>query len=325
VLESPGPSGSVMPVIARDPTPGRIEKTGGLEGRDPFYDLIASGHGIAAKNFWSEHSFNRSPNAEPQALVATAIHQKDRDSIGREDLFIPRFFIRDLRETIQYVVEGYHTRCAELGFNGRAKGALTASLALGLGAALVVAPVLTAGVGALAIWQVGVRFESNRHSRMASVVAASIWSMHMGARGFYEFTLCASAGIARSIVQSMLPDNRPAERSFVALAGFFATALVYASTTTIGSLLSLEHLPLIGLGLGAIGGAFNERFSWGTRLTQVCGCCVSLIYHSMVTQSALGLVGTLIFMPAVIKSIYQYDLSKMRSRGQGLLTLSEKI
>jgi hypothetical protein len=312
-------------IVSADPAPSQREQANNLKAQDPYRSLIGAGYGIAAKDFWGEHSFNCPNKPAPQALVATASHKKDRGSIGREDLFIPRFFIRDLSETIHHIVEGYHARCAELSISGSAKGALTASLALGLGAALMVAPVLTAGVAALAIWQIGVRFESNRHSRMASVMAASVWSMYMAATGFYEFTLCASAGIARSIVQSMLPDNRPAERAFVALAGFFGTALVYASTTMIGSLLSLEHLPLIGLGLGAIGGAFNERFSWATRLTQVCGCCLSLVYHSMVTQSVLGLVGTLIFMPAVIKSIYQYDLSKMRSRGQGLLTLSEKI
>jgi hypothetical protein len=188
---------------------------------------------------------------------------------------------------------------------------INTSLGIGMTTAFFISPTITTGVSALAIWQIGISFQSNRHSRIASIVASSLFSVYMAALGLYEFTLCASAGIARSSVQTMIADDRPATRAAVAIVGFFATALVYTSTTALNSLATLEHAPLITLGLGALGGAFCERLSWATRLTQLSGALLSLAYHSLVSGSALGLVGTILFLPGVLRSIYIYDLNKL--------------
>jgi hypothetical protein len=222
----------------------------------------------------------------------------------------PRYLHRDLTEVMETISKTVSDIYHQIPIPASIKAALCATTGIGLAAAAISNPVATTGVAAIALWQCALRFEKNRHGRAIGIVGSSLYASHMASLGLIELTVCNCAGTARQIVQSMVADDKPITRALVAIGGFAATAAVYAATTTIGTLFSLANVPLFTLGLGSLSGAFNERYSWASRLTGLTAAGFSIAYHLMVTKSWAGLIASSMFVPGIVWSIREYDLKK---------------
>jgi|GEM_PF-6196288 len=203
--------------------------------------------------------------------------------------FDPRYLLRDTRETIESILGVLSTTCDRFGLSPVARVSAGVAFAAGAAAAFALAPLYATGLTAVAFWKAGMFFEKNRHSRVTSLVAGSAYTSHMHELGLSTVALCSFSGTLRGLVQGMLADDRPMIRAGVAIAAYAGTVAVYTLSGSMAPLDSLENIPIVVLGLGTMSGAFSERFSWASRLTNFCATGLSLGFHVTCTLSPIGI------------------------------------
>lgn len=224
--------------------------------------------------------------------------------------FSPGYFLRDLTEAIESGLNHVTAIYRKIPLSDHLKNGLSATAGIVLAAGTVAYPVITAGVGAICLWQAALRFEKNNHGRSIAILGSTLYTSHMSALGFHELAICNFSGTVRSLVQSMIADDNPKARILTATLGFAATVGVYSAITNILPLFSLNNVPLLTLGIGAISGAFSQKYSWASRAAGLIGCGFSIAYHLLVTQSSVGFLATAMFIPGIAWSIWEYDIAK---------------
>jgi hypothetical protein len=197
---------------------------------------------------------------------------------------------------------------------------LAAATGLSLAAAAIADPIFATGVAAICFWQAALRFEKNNHGRAIALVGSTFYASHMSALGFHDLVVCNLSGNARSIIQSMIADDKSKARILTATLGFAATVGVYSAITDIFPLFSLNNVPLVNLGIGALSGAFSQKYSWASRAAGLSGCGFSIAYHLLVTQSSVGFLATAMFIPGIAWSIWEYDIAKKKATTQDILS-----
>jgi hypothetical protein len=220
------------------------------------------------------------------------------------------YFTRDMREAVEGATKKVDSWCSGLGLSGIGKILVGASTALGAAAAFAATPVEAAGVAAIGLWQVSQFYRTNRHSRAVSMLAGSLYTSHMTAMGFQAAAMCSFAATCRSLMQSMVADDRPLARAAMAAGLFAATAAVHTTVNNEYPRLSLENIPLITLALSSIAGAFPERLSWASRLTTLGCMSLALGYHSMITQSSIAFWANATLLPGALLTIWRYDIAR---------------
>jgi len=240
----------------------------------------------------------------PQESIVVA------ESRSPSKLMSTSYLMRDLREAAEGATETANSLGSRLGMSALAKTLVTASAAIGTAGAFIVEPVVAAGFAAIALWQAGQLYEKNRHTRAISLLASSLYTSHMSAMGFQAAAMCSFAATSRSILQSMVADDRPIARATLAAALFGATAVAYTAMNNQYPSLSIENIPLITLALTSLAGAFNERFSWASRLTILISTSLALGYHAVVTQSSVACWANGMLLPGLLLSIWRYDICR---------------
>jgi hypothetical protein len=225
-------------------------------------------------------------------------------------VFSPSYFIRDLTAALRSGISSSASVFAKVPLPDSYKKALLASVTVGVVAGTLANPIVAAGVGAIVVWQAALRYEKNSHARAIGIIGSVLYTTHMTAVGMWELSICNVAATLRQLTQSMIADHKTVARGLVAIGGFAATAGVYAAVVNNPALLSSQNIPILTLGLGALSGAFSERYSWASRLTGLSSIGFSVAYHLQVTQSSIGIIASLMFAPGILVSIWEYDLKK---------------
>jgi hypothetical protein len=260
--------------------------------------------------------------------ISSESHLKTSPTIGRSEMsttseshaleapptkaFSPGYFLRDLTEAIESGLNHLTAIYKKIPLAQPLKNVLAATTGLSLAAAAIADPIFATGVGAICFWQAALRFEKNNHGRAIAILGSTLYTSHMAALGFHELSVCNLSSAVRSIAQSMIADDKPRARILTATLGFAATVGVYSAITNIFPLFSVNNVPLLTLGIGAMSGAFSQKYSWASRATGLSGCGFSIAYHLLVTQSSVGLLATAMFIPGIAWSIWEYDIAKKK-------------
>jgi len=226
--------------------------------------------------------------------------------------FSPGYFLRDLTEAIESGLNHLTAIYKKIPLTQSLKNVIAAATGLSLAAAAIADPIFATGVAAICFWQAALRFEKNNHGRAIALVGSTFYTLHMSALGFHDLVVCNLSGNARSIIQSMIADEKSKARILTATLGFAGTVGVYSAITDIFPLFSLNNVPLVNLGIGALSGAFSQKYSWASRGVGLTGCLLSLFYHAQVTCSATGFIATALFIPGIAWSIWEYDIAKKK-------------
>lgn|GEM_PF-5123272 len=258
----------------------------------------------------SNSRLKTSPAAEPPATATAS--ESEALTTPSTKAFSPSYFLRDLTEAIESGLNHLNAIYKKIPLADPLKKVLLVSAGASLAAASVAYPVIAAGAGAICVWQAALRFEKNNHGRAVAIMGSTLYTLHMSALGFHELAICNLSGALRSVAQSMIADDKPKARFLTAAIGFAATVGVYSAVANVLPLFSLNNVPLLTLGIGAMSGAFSQKYSWASRAAGLSGCGFSIAYHLLVTHSSVGLLATAMFIPGIAWSIWEYDIAKKK-------------
>jgi hypothetical protein len=260
--------------------------------------------------------------SHPAALPTTATTSESHAlEAPPTKAFSPGYFLRDLTEAIESGLNHLTAIYKKIPLTQPLKNVLAAATGLSLAAAAIADPIFATGVAAICFWQAALRFEKNNHGRAIALVGSTFYTLHMSALGFHDLVVCNLSGNARSIIQSMIADDKSKARILTATLGFAGTVGVYSAITDIFPLFSLNNVPLVNLGIGALSGAFSQKYSWASRGVGLTGCLLSLFYHAQVTCSATGFIATALFIPGIAWSIWEYDIAKKKENDHQVASL----
>jgi hypothetical protein len=246
---------------------------------------------------------------QPATLIAS---EPPSSATASAKTFSPSYFLQDLTEAIESGLNHTAALYKKIPFSEPLKVSLSVMAGTALATGVVAYPVVAAGAGAICLWQAALRFKQNNHGRAVSILGSTLYTSHMSALGFHEVAFCNFAATTRSIVQSMIADDRPRARIVTALIGFAATASLFSAFTNVFPLFSLKNIPLLTLGIGSASGAFSKEYSWASRVASLTGCGFSIVYHLLVTQSSVGVIASAMFIPGIAWSIWEYDIAKKK-------------
>jgi hypothetical protein len=260
--------------------------------------------------------------SHPAALPTTATTSESHAlEAPPTKAFSPGYFLRDLTEAIESGLNHLTAIYKKIPLTQPLKNVLAATTGLSLAAAAIADPIFATGVAAICFWQAALRFEKNNHGRAIALVGSTFYTLHMSALGFHDLVVCNLSGNARSIIQSMIADEKSKARILTATLGFAGTVGVYSAITDIFPLFSLNNVPLVNLGIGALSGAFSQKYSWASRGVGLTGCLLSLFYHAQVTCSATGFIATALFIPGIAWSVWEYDIAKKKENDHQVASL----
>lgn len=271
----------------------------------------------------SEHAGTTEATPASSNLTASA-RAPERSQNPSEPLLQPKLLVDALRESSVMLLEDMGDLVSKIPGPPAVKNALGAMFGVCAGALLYAFPAHSLGaLGTLSVFA-ALGFEKNHHSRAQGLVGGILWSAHFVAMDVPSAAICTIFATARTLFQAMLPEDRTRARIAVAALGFGVAAATCGLFTNLLPLTQLGNIPLLTTALGSMAGAFNQKYSWSTRLCGLAGTVTSIPYHIFESQSAAGLIINLVILPRIVSSIWRYDVAKKPEEGEAKPTPAEK-
>ncbi len=264
----------------------------------------------------SVHSEITEPTPSSSNLTVSARTSEPSEERS-EPLLQPKLLVDALRESSVMLLEDLGDRVGKIPGSPALKNVIGATLGVCTGALLYAFPAHSLGaLGTLSVFA-ALGFEKNHHSRAQGIVGGILWSAHFVAMDVPSAAICTIVATARTIFQAMLPEDQTCARSVVAALGFGVAAATCSLFTSLLPLAQLGNIPLLTTALGSLAGAFNQKYSWATRLCGLAGTVTSIPYHIFESQSAAGLIINLVILPRIVSSIWRYDIARKPEGGEG--------